>query len=122
MPWRNWEDHQAGLYASKGIDLDRVQLSLDLLTDCDMFYEAGKEMLREWRHAATHNLKHMVSGRRSWLGQATCCYVHQSTSAETRVAWGQMTNSEQRSANATANALIDQWERGRLDAQTLFGY
>jgi hypothetical protein len=119
MEWAKWEDYGAGLYNSV-LRADKVQQSLQLLADPDAFYEAAREMIREWRRAARHNLGHLVASRRSWIGQATCCYVHGASAAETRAAWGELSLDQQRRANASADALIEQYERGWLNAETLF--
>lgn len=118
--WECWEDYRAGLYASSGIDPERIRQSFDLLTDPDWFLEVAREMMRMWPVAARHNLLHLESSRRAWLGQAACCYAHGSTGAETRAAWGEMTLNEQASANRVAEVVIGQYQRGMIGAETLF--
>lgn len=121
MPWVEWEDYQAGLYRPD-TDEGRQVASLELLSDPDSFREAAVEMLREWAHSARHNLAHMWSGRNAWMGQATCCYVHGATGADTRAAWGLLSNGEQRRANDVAVSVRAAWERDRRDAQTVFDF
>lgn len=120
MPWSEWEDFQAGMYEPT-IDDDRVALSIGLLRDGERFREAAREMMREWPNAAIHNGAHMWTGRNAWVGQATCCYSHGATGAETRQAWGTLSNGEQSRANRVATAAREEWERGRQDAQALPG-
>lgn len=118
--WSNWEDYLAGMYANASIRPSIVLLSQELLSDPDTFQEAGREMIRMWQRAAQHNLGYLPSSRRAWVGWATCCYVHGATSQETRLAWGRMSLNCQQHANAVANGLILEYERGWLREQTLF--
>ena len=119
MPWSDWEDYNAGLYATTFSPTGEAA-SLALLCSPEAFREAAREMVREWPNAARHNLAHMWSGRNAWVGQATCCYAHQATAVETRQAWGRMSNEQQRAANLVARDVRAEWEKGQADAQTLF--
>lgn len=115
--WNVWEDYRAGLYSIQR-DESREADAARLLADPDQFLEAAREMLREWPNAAIHNLRHMWSGRNAWIGQATCCYSVAATAADTRAAWGTLTNQQQAAANDVARKVRDEWERGVHDAQT----
>ena len=118
-PWDNWEDYAAGLYQHRLIP-GRVQESVRLLSDPARFEEAGWEMICAWPNAAEHNL-YLRSSRRSWIGQATCCYHHGATMEETCAAWGQLANETQNRANRIADAIADEYLRGgRAGAETLF--
>lgn len=120
MPWADWEDYAAGLYATTTTTPEHVQTAAALLADPETFRETAREMVREWPNAAIHNLRHMWTGRRAWVGQATCCYSNGIPAATTRLAWGTLANDTQRSANQTADLVIAEWERTR-GAETLFG-
>lgn len=115
-PFDAWEDFTAGLYASR-IDAAQVHAAAALLRDQDAFAQAAAEMLRAWPVAAVQNIQHMWSGRNAWVGQATCCYSIGATSAETRAAWGDLSNTDQRAANETARLVRAAWEKGHRDAQ-----
>jgi hypothetical protein len=92
-----------------------------LLTSAGAFERAAREMIRAWPNAAKHHLN-LQSGRRAWIGQATCCHRHGATSEETAAAWGLMANSLQRQANRIASTVMDDYLQGRWpSAQTLFG-
>jgi hypothetical protein len=119
--WHRWEDFINGLYDS-GLDPERQALSAALLRDPEQFRETAREMLRAWPVAARHNLRSMLTSRNAWLGQATCCYAHKATSADTRQAWGMLTNAEQRSANDVAANLRETWEREQQDAQAVLDF
>lgn len=119
--WSEWEDFQHGMY-SPSRDLRRVEAARGMLVDTEQFRECATEMVRAWPNAATHNLTSIWTGRRAWLGQATCCYSIGASSVDTRQAWGTLTNGEQRAANAVADDVITTWRREMHDAQTLFRY
>ena len=120
-PWDNWEDYAAGLYQHwMPLRPGKVQDSIRLLSDADRFAETAREMLRAWPGAARHNLG-LPSGRRSWVGQASCCYCHGASSEETASAWGRLSNQTQICANEIADAVAIDYIRGISGAQALFG-
>jgi len=121
QPWDKWEDYAAGLYrhrpSTRGI---WVQESVKLLSAADVFGEVAREMVSAWPHAAAHNLN-LPSGRRAWIGQASCCYHHGATAEETAQAWGRLSNRTQIRANRVASAVIDEYlNGGRHGAEALF--
>ena len=118
-PWNEWEDYQSGLYL-KRLWKQNVASSARLLASPDEFWECGLEMIREWPKAAEQNLARHDSGHQPWIGQATCCYVHGATDAETREAWGKLTNDQQDAANKVADAVKEAYLYGRNRGQTLF--
>lgn len=120
-PIASWEDWRAGLYAHiTEPDMRTVESSVRLLTDPDQFLEVAREMIRAWPNAAEHNVRSLWTGRRAWVGQASCLYAHGATSIETRIAWGQMDNSQQRQANRAADVAIAEYKRGWKGAEALF--
>ena len=120
-PWDRWEDYGAGMYEHLiPLRAGKVRDSIRLLSDPGHFSETAREMVREWPEAARHNLN-LPSGRRSWIGQAACCYCHGATSEETCHAWGRLANGTQRRANQVADQITDEYDRGVLGAEALFG-
>ncbi len=117
--WDLWEDYCAGLYSTQSVDAARRADSARLLADPGGFAEVAREMLREWPNAARQQLSHMWSGRNAWLGQAACCYAHGATAADTRAAWGTLSNRQQSEANAVARQVRIAWERESTSAQAL---
>lgn len=121
--WTAWEDWAAGLYAHVTEPSGaRVARSVALLIDPDQFVEVAREMTREWPRATEHNVKHLWTGRRAWIGQASCMYAHEATAIETRIGWGQLTNRQQVEANKAADIVIGDIHRGWAGAETLFGH
>lgn len=119
-PWDSWEDYAAGLYGRTTRGIGPVLDSVKLLSRGGEFAETAREMLREWPHAAAHNLN-LPTGRRAWIGQAACCYHHGATAAETCAAWGRLPNEVQRRANEIADTVIGEYLNGGwYGAETLF--
>lgn len=119
-PWQLWEDWIAGMYVTTAT-AEHEAASLELLTDPDQFREVAREMVRCWPVSAHHNLVNMWTGRRAWIGQASCLYSVNSPGVGTRAAWGRMTLEEQRAANVTADDVLEEWKRNNV-GQTLFDY
>lgn len=120
-PWDDWEDYAAGFYKSSVPTAMHVADSFELLTTPDKFMATAMEMLAHWANSAVHNLEFMWSGRNAWIGQASCLYGHGAPPSATREAWGQMTGSQQETANAVAAQARREWEASRDGSKTLFG-
>lgn len=120
-PWVEWEDWQAGMYRRRQADPEKVRMSALLLSDPNQFLEVAHEMIRSWPVAAYHNLVEVGSHRRSWTGQASCCYAHGATGGDTVAAWGGLSNVTQREANRIADLAVDALLRGGRCGETLFG-
>ena len=118
--WDEWEDYAAGFYNPTIPTAMHTADSLELLCDPQRFYDTAWEMLRHWESSAVHNLDYMVSGRNSWVGQATCLYSHGASPPATRQAWGQMTSKQQETANAVASKVRKEWEEAHHGRETLF--
>jgi hypothetical protein len=72
-----------------------------------------------WAIAASVNLTNLQQNRRAWLGQAACCLEHKCPEDVTREAWNTLSEDVQRSANAVAMQIIEEWDRCRSDQLTL---
>lgn len=120
-PWEAWEDYAAGFYDPGIPTAMHIADSKTLLTDPDRFFDTAREMMDHWVNSSTHNLEFMWSGRNAWVGQAACLYAHGANPAATRAAWGQMTGTQQETANAVATKARQEWEGVRDGRETLFG-
>jgi hypothetical protein len=121
-PWHEWEDWCHGLYGTGTINPEQVKASVALLSDAERFRETALEMISEWPISANHNIYHLWTGKRAWIGQASCCYAHNATGQETREAWGLLTNEIRTAANEIADYVAESFRMGRTNAETLFGH
>lgn len=87
-----------------------IDLAIELLSNKEMFYKSALEMVESWGVSSSENLTNTHSNRRSWIGQATCCYVHHVPETLTRDAWGQLTNKQRNEANYEADKVIRIYE------------
>lgn len=113
-PFTEWEDYKNGMYATSN-DEKLIKYATNLLCDKVIFYRKAKEMVSEWKISAEVNLTNLSTNRKSWIGQATCCYVHKVPESLTRLAWNSMHVHQQKSANSVAEKIIKEWESNYLD-------
>ena len=90
-----------------------------LLSDPEAFRHAALPMLAAWPSAAVENLRNPSINQRAWLGQASACHALGLPAFVTKVAWGLLSTGQHRIANATADAVIEEW-RGSRRVKTLF--
>ncbi len=103
----NWEDWQNGMYR----DIENKQYYIHKAIECLRNpYEAMLKVTKEWRYSSKENLSDLTSNRKSWLGQAACCYQFKVPEHITREAWGLLTKEERINANRIAQIVINKWE------------
>lgn len=107
-----WEDYHAGMYEPfNGVEkCDLIPLCAQLLKNRLRFAMEGKRMIEAWKYAAEHNLTNKESNRKSWIGQATCCFVYGAPMDATIMGWHMLTEEEKAGANAVASQLIEEFE------------
>lgn len=105
--YKNWEDWQNGMYR----DVKDKQYYLNKAIECLRNpYEPMIKVTNEWRYSSRENLSDLTSNRKSWLGQAACCYQFRVPEHITRMAWGKLTKEERINANKIAQKVIKKWE------------
>lgn len=112
-PYTVWEDWQAGMWQAPVNLTEDMERAAHILSSPEMFLDAARTMLREWPHAAEHNLTDMAQNRRAWVGQASCMHLAQVPEEATRQAWWTLTVAEQYAANMVADQAVAEWERDR---------
>jgi len=116
-PYWKWEDFQHGMYeVPSADDVDRLaMLARSLLGDCIAFGSAARQMIETWPIASSVHLTAVGTNRRSWVGQASCCFAHGVPEIATRAAWKSLTERERDSANDVADEVICEYERERSE-------
>ena len=117
-PYNEWEDYKNGMYNTtiKKSEKEIEDLSFkarDLLSDKMEFYNKAKEMLYKWTCAADVNLSIASRNRQSWVGQATCSYVHGIPEYITKYGWRLLSMTQQIEANEIADQIIELWVRDK---------
>ena len=117
--YQEWEDWRAGMYRT---DLPGTAFhAARLLADAERFAKIARRVVTEWATASAQHLTDHSCNRRAWLGQAACCLGVACDRLTTIEGWFTLTETEQARANAVADLVISEWERGYDRAETLFG-
>ena len=106
------EDYQNGMYGDlqESINKHLIGMAADILSNDELFYSIAKEMIKEWPLASKVQLTNKEQNRRSWIGQATCCFHCGISNNLTSVAWFSLTDEERDSANKIAERIIYEFE------------
>ena len=105
--YTNWEDWQNGMYRDVSDKEYYINKAIECLRNPD---KAMLGVIKEWKHSSRENLSDLSSNRKSWLGQAACCYQFNVPEHLTREAWGRLTKEERINANKIADLIIRKWE------------
>tara|TARA_R110002050_G_C8935549_1_gene512273 strand:+ start:2086 stop:2445 length:360 start_codon:yes stop_codon:yes gene_type:complete len=110
--YTEWEDFKNGMFDEPPKDFEEMlNLSISLLRDCDRFFKVSLKVLSEWKVSSDVNLTNRSTNRRSWIGQAACCYEFGAPERLTRKAWASLSTIEKESANKVAEKIINIYER-----------
>lgn len=112
--WKNynkWEDFIKGFYNTKTkYDQDTFDKVVKTLTT-EEFYECGLKIFEEWPNSINHNLSYAGSNRKSYIGQAVCCFLHGLSAKTTAEIFTKMNKDDQDRANHAAERLISVYEK-----------
>ena len=117
-PWTAWECVRAGFYATTcELSPDDAKLAYAaFLRDTPRFAAALERVLMEWPTSCEHFLTNESINRIAWLGQASMC-IATGVPSVYRGGFKLLSTSEQRTANATAEAYLIKWQRGRANSE-----
>ena len=87
-----------------------IDEAIMLLSNCDRFSLACREVFIAWPYSSEHNLSAVRTNRKAWLGWAACYVAIGSTEYTTRNGWRLLSKQQQEDANATAASAIKEWE------------
>lgn len=111
-PYTLWEDYHAGFYGYDFNDFDyKFNMSIQLLSDSDMFYKVAKHMVSEWIYSCEQNLTDSSMNKIAYIGQASCCFNHGAPAELTRQAWWHIPKEKRDMADETAQRVINEWEK-----------
>lgn len=111
-PYYEWEDYLNGMYnlPDKKEENKLISLSIEVLTNTDLFLDICKEVLNNWKIASLVNMTNKQCNRKAWLGQASCSLKYNVPEICTRIAWGELSNSERFEADQVADKIINSFE------------
>ena len=109
--YKKWEDYKNGMYDKPINKEDEINNAIHVLSNCDLFEDICRKILKEWNIACDVNLSNVNNNRRAWLGQAACCYEYKVCDISTRQAWGRLIDKQRDDANKIADKIIYEYER-----------
>lgn len=111
-PYHKWEDWQNGMYKTKVNNYEYLsEKCIELLSNNQLFFEIGTNMVNEWKVSALVNLTNLEQNRKAWIGQASCCYYANVPEYITCESWMKLTQKQRTSANNIAEQIIKNYER-----------
>jgi len=110
--YEKWEDYMAGQYdnKTKESELVLIEKCKELLSTPDRLAGYMRAAAIEWKNSAAVNLSNVNRNRQAWLGQAACCKYSGAPEFITKLAWRELTDEQQATANAVADKVIAEWE------------
>lgn len=111
-PYWKWECVKAGFYSSfieAGISKETaIDQYREFLTDLEMFEEALKCVISEWKYSCEHFLSESNRNKIAWLGQASIAYAA-GIPADARSGFKLLTENQQNLANNLAEKYLNTW-------------
>ncbi len=116
-----WEDFKGGLYKTNVERYgDKVQMSADLLSNQDEFFDVAIEMFSKWVYSTEQNLTDNMINKKAWIGQASCCFNHQAPDYATIEAWWSLSDEIKVEANNTAKKALKKWQSEQVMKDSLW--
>ena len=109
--YTKWEDFKNGLYNKICENPEeKISLSIELLSNQENFYNVAMYMFKNWSYSAEHNLTDNAINKNAWIGQASCCFNHNSPDYITIEAWWKLDDDTRKLANKTAQRALRRWK------------
>lgn len=111
--WKNynkWEDWENGFFETKKKYDEETICAVKNILCCEKFFIVGEKLFTEWKNAIDHNLSYIGSNRKSYLGQAVCCYSLGLSAKTTAEIFTKLEKEDQKKANEIAERLIALYE------------
>jgi hypothetical protein len=83
--------------------------SIELLSNPDALYDSMFQVINNWIYSCENNLTASTINHQAWLGAAACAINHNCPEDITKLAWRNLTESQQYEANLIADKIITIW-------------
>jgi hypothetical protein len=107
IPYWEWEDWHAGMWANK--DINRLQEAIDFTGDHVRYGAAMQEVIDAWPRTMLNSLTNQSINKRAFLGHCAVCFKTGISEATTRAAWKQLSDQQRSDADAVAQKTINEW-------------
>lgn len=106
-----WEDYINGMYQNQNYSTVEIDMNsaIEMLTNGLLFSETIDAVFLHWEIATKVNLTNANCNKRAWTGAASCSYKFKVPEIVTRLAWGKLSNADQKKANIIAQRKINEW-------------
>lgn len=114
-----WEDFKNGMWVRSVPENEENYLLEKAITFTGDHLLYGSWMLKvidQWPIACEQNLTNATINRRAWIGQAAVSLAIKCPEYITRLAWWNLSESQQTLANRQADNAIEKWERQYLES------
>ena len=117
--YKEWEDYKSGVWRSVSKDElnELVVKCIDFTGQHDLYGLAMMRVISEWPKTSEHHLTNLQINRKAWIGHAACQLQFNCPEYITRMAWNQLTPSQQIKANSVAELAISEWENNFVKYQ-----
>lgn len=107
-----WEEYHYGMWKSIfGEEREKLTKEAVKFTgDANTYGAWMKLVIDKWPYSCEHNLTCLDMNRQAWIGHAAVCLALGIPEDITRIAWHQLTQSQQDAANKKADEAISLWE------------
>ena len=114
-----WECVVDGMYAPGAATEEGTRAAMMLLGDPVLCDSAMRHVVDAWPISCEQHLMDTGINRRAWLGRACVCITTGFSQASTRIAWFMLSREQQSAANAVADEVIADYERGKSCQRSL---
>jgi hypothetical protein len=111
--FNKWEDWLNGMwrYVSEDEKQAYLQKAIEFTGNAELYGSYMQRVIKEWPYACEHNLSNKAINRQAWIGHSACCLAIGCPEDITRLAWHNLTQTQQDEANAQADLAILAWEQ-----------
>jgi hypothetical protein len=111
--YEKWEDWRNGMYSVSPTSMvnQLVDSAKNLLNTTSEFYYIASKVISDWTNSCEQNLTNRNRNRQAYIGQASCCFNSGTPENLTKLAWHQLSSTQQNEANAIADKIILKWEK-----------
>jgi hypothetical protein len=118
VPYYKWECWKNGMYR-KDFSRNDIETAKSIL--CSRLIKDKMSLVTDvYPVSALHHLSKSKSNRRSWIGQAAVFIDSKVVDLATRQAWMEISESDRRKANKSAEEIIIQWDMKNTNQLFLF--
>ena len=109
-PYWTWEEMEFNMWGTVDNKQEWLKKAIDFTGDYELYGLWMMKVADAWRYSCEHNLTKRSTNRKAWIGHAAVAFAIQCPEDIVRLAWGYLTEEQQKLANEKAQQAIDYWE------------